>query len=252
MIKISIDGTAVEVEDGTTVLEAARRVGIEIPALCAHPALRPVGACKMCAVETAGREGPSVKLACVLKAVDGMSVRTNSPKAKDAQVKAFTHLLQLAPGAEVLTELAERLGLELPPPPDGCLRCKLCTRVCKDVVGAGALKMERRDGINYIAAWEGLCIGCGTCVSICPTKVIRLRDENGVRTIMIRDEVIGRQPLSACESCGRLFVTEKNLHRVEERAVCNHPDVKEHHRFCPACAKILSPRVLAAERTLIP
>ena len=247
MIEITIDGVSVEVEDGTTVLEAARKIGVEIPALCAHPALKPVGACKVCAVETTGREGHSVKLACVLRAVDGMSVRTDSPKAREAQGKAFTRLLQLAPGAEVLLDLARRFGLDLPAPPDGCIRCRMCTRVCNDVVGAGALKMERRDGVNYVTAREGLCIGCGTCASICPTNAIKLHDHNGVRTIFIRDEVIGRQPLSSCEACGRPFVTEKNLHRVEERAAGNHPDVKEHHRLCPACAKLMSPRVRAAQ-----
>ncbi len=48
------------------------------------------------------------------------------------------------------------------PPPDGCVRCHLCIRVCKEIVGAGALKMEKKDGVNFVVPMEGLCIGCGT------------------------------------------------------------------------------------------
>jgi bidirectional [NiFe] hydrogenase diaphorase subunit len=64
-----------------------------------------------------------------------------------------------------------------------------------------------------------------------------------VRTISIRNEVIGRHPLETCEGCGRRFATPKFLEVAHERAVDHHPDVKEHHRWCPECAKRLSARV---------
>lgn len=252
MVNVTIDGVSVQVEEGSTIIEAAEKIGIEIPTLCRHPALKPVGACKVCAVEVIGREGPAVKLSCVYKVAEGMSVRTKSAMAVEAQSKALNKLRQMAPDSKAILDLAARHGLELPPAPDGCIRCRLCTRVCNDVVGVGALKMERRDGINFVTARPGWCIGCGTCVNICPTGVIHMKDENGIRTISIRDDVIGRQPLTRCELCGRMFITEKNINRICERTTANHPDVKEHHNLCPVCAKLHSPRITASERVRIP
>ena len=243
MITVIIDGIKVEVEEGATVLEAARKAGVKIPTLCWHPALKSVGACKVCAVEVPGRKGPSVRLACIFKAADQMSVRTKSPLAVEAQVKALTNLLQMAPGAKRILDVAAEHDLRLPPPPDGCIHCRLCTRVCNDVVGAGALKTETRDGHRYIVPVEGRCIGCGTCANLCPTRAIKVTDEKGVRTISIRDEIIGRHALTRCESCGRMFATEAYLKRASERAAADHPDVKEHHHRCPTCTKLFSPRI---------
>jgi bidirectional [NiFe] hydrogenase diaphorase subunit len=53
------------------------------------------------------------------------------------------------------------------------------------------------------------CIGCGTCANLCPTQVIKVEDLENVRTISIRDEVIGRHPLETCEGCGKRFATPK-------------------------------------------
>ncbi|MEW5724968.1 MAG: 2Fe-2S iron-sulfur cluster-binding protein [Thermodesulfobacteriota bacterium] len=248
MVTVIVDGRSLETEEGRTLLEAARAAGIKIPALCWHPALKPVGACKVCAVEVAGREGPTIRLACLQRVREGLSVRTDSHLAVEARTKALADLWRLAPQAQCLLDLAREHGLELPPAPDNCLRCRLCLRVCHDVVGAGALKMEKRRDQSYITAREGRCLGCGTCANICPTGAIRCVDREGFRTIIIRDEVIGRNPLEKCEVCGRLFATEKFLDRVEARAARDHPEVKEHHRRCPTCAKLFSPRIKSSER----
>jgi uncharacterized C2H2 Zn-finger protein len=74
-----------------------------------------------------------------------------------------------------------------------------------------------------------------------------LVDEGGLRIISIRDEIIGRHALIPCETCGRLFATERFLHRVADRAHGDHPDVKEHHQRCPTCAKLFSPRITSSE-----
>ena len=243
MLKITIDDNEYDAEEGMTVLEVARANGIRIPTLCFHPALRPSGACKLCAVEVPGRSGRSgTMLSCILKVKDGLEVKTESENVLKARTKAFRNLLQMAPQSEKIRQLAEAFNVDLGPRPDGCIRCRLCIRVCKEIVGAGALQMAKRDGRSFVVPVEGRCIGCGTCANLCPTGAIRVEDTEDVRTISIRDEVIGKHPLTVCEGCGKRFATPRFLDYIHERTL-PHPDVKIHHRYCPTCAKLFSDRV---------
>ncbi len=248
MVKVTIDGNEVEVGEGTTVLESLRSLDIKVPTLCYHPALRPSGSCKLCAVEVKSSLGrSSLLLSCVLKVKEGLIISTQGEAIQRARAKAFKDLIQMAPHAISIRRLAEEHGVDLGPPPDGCIRCRLCIRVCKEIVGAGALKMEKREGKNFVAPLAGLCIGCGTCTNVCPTDAIRMEEKDGVRTILIRDEIIGRHILEKCEACGKLFATEKFLRHVRGR-VGPHPDVKEHHLYCPTCAKLFSDRIKASSK----
>jgi len=244
-IRITIDGQPYEADPDSTVLEVARGSGIDIPTLCYHPALKPSGSCRLCSVEVAGRASgkPTAMLSCILKVGDGMAVRTEGEVVMRARTRAFKNLLKMAPQSKVIIDMAQRYGVDPGPPPDGCIRCRLCIRVCKEIVGPGALKMEKREGQNFVAPVEGLCIGCGTCANICPTKVILVQDKENVRTISIRDEVIGRHPLERCEGCGRLYATPKFLDHVHDRTAAAHADVKTVHHYCPTCAKLFSDRI---------
>ena len=88
-------------------------------------------------------------------------------------------------------EIGAEFGLTIGRVPDGCIRCRLCMRVCKEVIGARALTMVKRGGVNYVVPSEkGVCIGCGTCANICPTHAIRLEDKGNVRTMLVGDQVI--------------------------------------------------------------
>lgn len=244
MIVISIDGREYIAEKGMTVLQVARANGVRIPTLCYHPALKPAGACRLCAVEiaeNADRRKP-VRLACILHVREGMVVHTQGEAVQAARTKAFRKLLQMAPQAKTLIALARSYGVDAGPPADGCVRCRLCVRVCKEIVGPAALKMEKRDGLNYVVPVEGRCIGCGTCGNICPTDIIKVEDVENVRTISIRDEVIGKHPLQTCEGCGKQYATPKFLEHIQQRTSA-HTDVKTHHDYCPTCAKLFSDRV---------
>jgi len=245
MITIRVNGQDVEATEGGNLLELLHGSGIKLPTICFHAALsRPSGTCRLCVVEVTLPGGtPEVKRACLTKCVAGMVVQTESVSVQAARIKAVKNLLKLSPQSPRLLQLAADFKLPIDPPPDGCIRCSLCVRVCREIVGASALKFELRHRQQYVVPVEGRCIGCGTCVNICPTQVIFVRDEENVRIISIRDEVIGRHPLATCEGCGRRFATPKFLEAAHERAVDHHPDVKDHHRFCPECAKRLSPRV---------
>jgi len=181
-------------------------------------------------------------LACVLKVKDGMDIKTQSEAVRRARTRAFRNLLQMAPQAQSIIDLAKSYDIDPGPPADGCIRCRLCVRVCNEIVGPGALRMEKRDGLNYVVPIEGLCIGCGTCANICPTKVISVKDHENVRTISIRDEVIGRHPLERCEGCGKQYATPKFLNHIQQRT-SSHTEVKDRHNYCPTCAKLFSDRV---------
>jgi predicted molibdopterin-dependent oxidoreductase YjgC len=244
MPKIIIDDQQYEAEDGMTVLQVARANGFQIPTLCYHPSLKPSGSCRLCAVEVPGRAtGKRVAmLACVLKVKEGLVVKTSGEAVTRARTRALKNLLQMAPQSRAILELARAYDIDPGPPPDGCVRCRLCVRVCNEIVGPGALKMEKIDGRNYVVPIAGRCIGCATCANICPTDIIKVDDHENVRTISIRDEVIGKHPLMRCEGCGKLYATPKFLDHIHKRTI-THTDVKTSHHYCPTCAKLFSDRV---------
>lgn len=245
MANIEVDGTVIEVPEETFLLSLLRERGISIPALCYHPALKsPIGACRLCAVEvkTDPDQPPRIRLSCTVKSREGLEVRTDTAAVRAARNAAMRNLIKNAPQASALIRLAEAYGLDTGPLPDGCIRCHLCERVCREIVGACALKMVRREGRKLIVPVADKCIGCGTCANICPTDAIRVTDDESVRTITIRDEVIGSHPLETCEGCGRRFATPKFLAYIEKRTT-PHVDVKVHHRYCPTCAKVFSDRI---------
>ncbi|MEW6672778.1 MAG: 2Fe-2S iron-sulfur cluster-binding protein [Thermodesulfobacteriota bacterium] len=242
---ISIDGQPYEVEKGKSLLSVLKSMGIRIPSLCHHPALHPSGVCKLCAVEVSEKGKPAgIRLSCTTLSRNDLSVITRSPQITAARSKAIQTLLQMAPQSDVLLKLADEYDLETGAKPDGCIRCRLCINVCKEIVGANALEMVKKNGRNFVVPIEGRCIGGATCANICPTGVIKVEDRDNVRTISIRGEIIGRHPLERCEGCGRYFETPGFLKHMDDRMI-PHPVLKTHHRYCPACAKLYSDRILS-------
>ncbi len=239
MVSIKINGKEYEVEEGKRLLQVFKELGIKVPNICYHEALLPAAACKLCVVEIREKGGaPRPRLSCAVKAKAGMEIITDSAMIHQLRTEAIGNLLKMAPHAEIIHKVGREFGLETGPKPDGCIRCRLCIRICADIIGAKALKMVRREGIKYVVPSEaGRCIGCGTCTNICPTGAIRAVDEDNIRTIMIRDEVVGRHPLERCEMCGTYFATSSFLEHVEEREGA-HPREKEKHKYCPICTKL--------------
>jgi predicted molibdopterin-dependent oxidoreductase YjgC len=239
MVHIKINGVEHEAEEGMRLLLVLQEKGVRVPSLCFHHALTPAASCKLCVVEIKEADNPHrTRLACTVKVKEGLEVTTESAMIHQMRNTAIGNLLKQAPHAEAIHKIGSDFGLATGSIPDGCIRCRLCVRVCHEIIGAGALKFIREGGRSYVVPSEkGSCIGCLTCTNLCPTGAIHFQDKDNIRTILIRDEVVGRHTLERCSICGRLFATSKFLAHVKQREG-NHPEEKEAHSHCPTCAKL--------------
>jgi bidirectional [NiFe] hydrogenase diaphorase subunit len=239
MIHIKINGIDHEAEEGQRLLLVLKEKGIKVPSLCFHHALTPAASCKLCVVEVKEADNPHrTRLSCAMKVKEGLEVTTESAMIHQMRIAAIGNLLKQAPHAKAIHKIGSEFGLTTGSIPDGCIRCRMCVRVCSEIIGAKALVFVRKDGKTYVAPSDkGSCIGCLTCTNLCPTGAIHFEDKENIRTILIRDEVVGRHTLERCSICGRLFATTKFIEHVRLREE-NHPGEKEKHMHCPTCAKL--------------
>ena len=201
MVNLTIDGRAIQAPKGKTVLEVADANGIFIPRLCYHPALKPIGACRICVVEV--KPGPPRPLpACATVVNEGMEVVTNSPRVEEirkelmklvlinhalecpicdkggeCELQDLTHALavdqvdleavKLAPNPDYESLFVERH-------PDRCVTCGRCIHVCRDHVGAMAINFMQRGYFTELGS--GVlpldCEFCGSCIDICPVGAL--------------------------------------------------------------------------------
>ncbi len=199
MITLTIDGKQVTVRQGTTILAAAKEAGIDIPTLCYHKSLLPIGSCRLCLVEVEGYSEPMT--ACTTPALDGIIVRTRSEKLFRMR-REFLHLIlvshpldcpQCDEGGECrLQELVYEHGIErveyeaLRIDTKGayatplirywelrCILCGRCYRACREVSGRSAIDITGKGFEARIAATNGGdCISCGECLSLCPVGAL--------------------------------------------------------------------------------
>ncbi len=242
MIEIKINDRKILAKENQTILGVAKENQIKIPHLCFHPALKPSGSCKLCGVEVGSPSGKQVvMLSCILKVKENLEIKTESKLVDTHREKAFNKLLQMAPDSIRIRDLAKEFGVTVTPPPNGCIRCRLCIRVCNEIVKSRALKMVKTEEGSQVMPGEGTCIGCGTCANLCPTNTIRIDDLDSVRTISIKGRIIGQLPLEWCEGCGKMYATSNFLKHVAQ-STTSHPDTKEHHHLCTSCIKLMSNR----------
>lgn len=201
MIHLTINDEPLEVPENRTLLEACREHGIHIPTLCYHPALEPYGGCRLCMVELAlpGRR-PRLVASCVYPCEEGAVVKTNSEMVVRSRRMTAELILAGSYHTPEMLALGEELGVNEVrfklPEENACVLCGLCVRACSEIVGVSAISVIQRGIAKKVATpfqvTSSRCIGCGTCVLICPTGAFKF------------ESVAGFQYVSPLESAYRL------------------------------------------------
>jgi NADH-quinone oxidoreductase subunit G len=206
MPKCTIDGRDVEVPPGTTVIQAALMVGIEIPHFCWHPDLPVDGNCRMCLVEI--EKAPKLQIACNTAVTDGMVVRTDSEKARQAHRTTLEFLLINHPidcpvcdqagecylqdnymehglydaKVEVEEKVAKRKVVDLGPimlDAERCVLCSRCLRFEQHVTGTNSLEFVNRGDHTEIASYQNRPIAhnyAGNLADVCPVGALLSHD----------------------------------------------------------------------------
>ena len=217
-VELTIDDAQVTAPDSASVLDAARRAGRDIPALCHHEAVPAIASCRLCLMEVRrpGRDWVQLTTSCDYPVSADLVVVTDSPRIRKHRAMNLELLLRRAPDAPVLRQLATELDVTEPrfapvtdaPLPD-CILCELCVRVCS-ALGYNALAAIGRGEHKTVGPPFGQteamdCVGCGSCCEACPTECISMEDTATTRTIWGRTF-----ELLTCERCGRPITTKEH------------------------------------------
>jgi len=214
-ISLTIDGLAVESQPGLTLLLAARAHRIDIPTLCHHDDLKPEGHCRLCLVEIGEPGRTRLVNSCTYPAEPGLIVQTASEKVLQARRMVLELLLAQAPAAELIQKMAAEHGVyetrfKKADPQARCILCAQCVRTCREVVGVSAISMAYRTPKKMVATpfneESEACIGCGSCVFVCPTNHIAYTEKDGIRTVWGRNF-----ELQPCNVCGSYIAPKAQL-----------------------------------------
>jgi len=206
MVKLTIDGVQVEVPKGTTVLEAARSVGIEVPSLCYLKGVNHPANCRVCVVEV----GPKLIASCSLVAEEKMNVKTNTQKVRDARKTSVELLLsnhkrectscirsencelqgvakdlnirELNYEGEKTKAPIDDSSLSIVRDPEKCILCGRCISTCSNVQTVNAIGWAGRGFDTRVAPafdkklGDSVCINCGQCIMACPVGALHEKE----------------------------------------------------------------------------
>jgi predicted molibdopterin-dependent oxidoreductase YjgC len=199
MVRLTIDGKEVLAPEKSTLLEAARSVGIKIPTLCFHEKMNPIGSCRMCIVEVEGYLEPMT--ACDTRVKEGILVTTRSERLHQMRRETLKLLLANHPldcpicekaGDCTLQDLVYEFGItqvehRLPPLKQPiapyatpmlqywhsrCILCLRCVSACRELTGAHAIQLGKGERGPMITVTPDKCVSCGQCAQVCPVGAL--------------------------------------------------------------------------------
>lgn len=208
LVNITIDNQNISVPKGITILEAAKKAGIDIPTLCFLKNINEIGDCRMCVVKVEGRRGFATS--CIQKVEEGMVIKTHTPEIIEARHVMLDLIISnhdkdcltcTRMGNCELQALAVKFGIQsiefqgernehqidnLSPAivrdPNKCILCRRCVSVCKNVQKIGAIDCAERGFESSISTSynkslkDTNCVYCGQCIEACPTSALRERE----------------------------------------------------------------------------
>jgi len=230
MVEIKIDGQAVSVPEGSTILDAARKLGIETPTLCYLESLTPVNVCRVCVVELEGSR--TLVPACSRKVEKGMSINTDSERVRLSRRIVLEFLsssvdVSTAPAfagyMERYSAQPKRFGdaaatVAQPTKIDNelyvrdyskCILCYKCVEACGvDAQNTFAIAVAGRGFSAHISTEydvplpDSACVYCGNCIGVCPTGALMFKSEHDMRQAGTWDESRQSQADTICPYCG--------------------------------------------------
>src|SRR5579859_6524019 len=253
MIEITIDGQPIQVPEGSTILEAARKLGIDTPTLCFLESLTPVNVCRVCVVEMEGSR--TLVPACSRKVEPKMSIKTDSERVRLSRKMVLEFLAssvdvstapQFAGYMDRYGAKPERFGrnvdtVEQPIKIDNdlyvrdyskCILCYKCVEACGvDAQNTFAIAVSGRGFSASIATEfqvplpESACVYCGNCIGVCPTGALMFKSEYDMRQTGTWDESRQEQTTTVCPYCGvgcNLTVHEQDGEIVKVTSPLDH------------------------------